>query len=80
MHLSSFILIFVCALCTTVLGRTFNITNNCNQKIWLGIQGNPLIQNGGFEVNAHASKKIDVPDKWVCFILFHLEVKLIKYT
>jgi hypothetical protein len=65
MFLSSFTIIFVCIVSTTVSDRTFRITNNCDQNIWLGIQGQPLIYNGGLEVDAHSAKDINVPDGWV---------------
>lgn len=45
--------------------RTFRINNQCNQKLWFGIQGQPLIYSGGFDVEAHATKDIRVPDGWV---------------
>jgi hypothetical protein len=45
--------------------RTFRIKNQCSQKIWMGVQGQPLIVNGGFEVNAGSSIDVSVPDGWV---------------
>lgn len=57
--------IYLCFVSVVFTKRTFKITNNCNQKIWLGIQGQPLINNGGLEINARSSRNIDVPDKWV---------------
>ena len=53
------------AVSTTSSARTFRITNRCDQMLWLGIQGKPLIYNGGFNVNAQSSKDISVPDGWV---------------
>ena len=66
MYSSTFTIICVCLVSLTLSDRTFKITNNCNQKIWIGLQGNPLIYNGGFEVDARSAKDIKVPDKWVC--------------
>jgi hypothetical protein len=66
MSFSAFTIIFLCVVSTTLSARTFRITNNCNQKIWLGVQGKPLIYNGGFKVNARSTKMITVPDRWVC--------------
>jgi hypothetical protein len=31
----------------------------------MGVQGKPLIYSGGFEINAHTTKEINVPDGWV---------------
>jgi hypothetical protein len=31
----------------------------------MGIQGNPLIYSGGFEINGQSTKEINVPDGWV---------------
>jgi hypothetical protein len=50
---------------TIMCARTFRINNQCNQKLWFGIQGQPLIYSGGFEVDAHSTKDISVPDGWV---------------
>ena len=61
----SIIVVVVCVVSITSAARTFRITNRCNQKLWIGIQGNPLIYNGGFDVNARSSKDIRVPDGWV---------------
>ncbi len=45
--------------------RTFRINNQCSQKVWMGVQGEPLILNGGFELDARSSIDISVPDRWV---------------
>jgi hypothetical protein len=66
MSLYSLTIIVICVISTTLSARQFRITNNCNQKIWMGVQGKPLVKNGGFVVNARASVNIDVPDGWVC--------------
>ncbi len=70
MTLSLFAMIFICVVSTTLSERTFRITNNCDQKLWPGIDGQPLIYGGGFEVDAGSTKNINVPDTWVC--LFYL--------
>jgi hypothetical protein len=63
---SSFTIIIVCVTLTTLWARTFCITNNCDQKIWFGVQGELWINNGRFEINTRSSTNIDVPDEWVC--------------
>jgi hypothetical protein len=60
-----YLIIFTCAIPTILSARTFRINNQCDQKIWLGIQGQPLIYSGGFDVDAHSRKDISVPDGWV---------------
>jgi hypothetical protein len=70
MSLSSFAIIFVCVVSTTLSDRTFRITNNCDQKLWIGIQGNPLIYGGGVEVDSRSSINLNVPNKWVCLFYF----------
>ncbi|CAF1268110.1 unnamed protein product [Didymodactylos carnosus] len=45
--------------------RTFRFINQCKQTLWIGIQGRPLIVDGGFELPAASTKDIDVPDGWV---------------
>jgi hypothetical protein len=64
MALLSLIAIFLCV-ASTVSARTFRITNNCDQKLWFGVQGQPLIYGGGFEVNSRSSMNLNVPDGWV---------------
>jgi hypothetical protein len=66
MSSSTFVIILICIVSATLSARTFRITNKCDQKIWLGMQGQPLIYNGGFEINARSMKTISVPDGWVC--------------
>ena len=80
MAASSFAIIFLCVVSTTLSARTFRIKNNCDQKLWFGVQGQPLIYNGGFEVNARSSINIKVPDGWVCIssLFFNLASRLIE--
>lgn len=42
----------------------FEVFNNCPFKVWPGIQGSSLVEGGGFELDAGASKKLSVPDGW----------------
>jgi hypothetical protein len=63
--MNTYLIIFICALPTILSARNFRINNQCDQKIWLGIQGQPLIHSGGFDVDAHSIKDISVPDGWV---------------
>ena len=65
MGLFSIIIVLICAISSTSSARIFRITNQCNQKLWFGIQGNPLIYSGGFDVDARSSKDLSVPDGWV---------------
>jgi hypothetical protein len=58
-------IIFTCALPTILLARTFRINNQCEQNLWFGIQGQPLIYSGGFDVNSRSTRDISVPDGWV---------------
>ncbi|CAF4268641.1 unnamed protein product [Rotaria sp. Silwood2] len=60
-----YFIIFTCVIPTLCVARTFRINNQCNQNIWLGIQGQPLIYSGGVEVDARSTKDISVPDAWV---------------
>ena len=50
---------------TILAARTFRINNQCSQKLWFGIQGRPLIYSGGFDVDAHSTRDLSVPDGWV---------------
>ena len=50
---------------TILSARTFRINNQCNQKLWIGIQGQPLIYSDGFDVEARSTRDISVPDGWV---------------
>jgi hypothetical protein len=75
MSLYSLTIIVVCVISTTSSARTFRITNNCNQKIYMGVQGKPLVKNGGFVVNARGSVDISVPDGWVCTSYFSYSVR-----
>ncbi len=63
MNIHLIILIYVIP--TILSARTFRINNQCDQKLWFGIQGNPLIYSGGFDVEARSTKDISVPDGWV---------------
>ncbi|CAF3747141.1 unnamed protein product [Rotaria sp. Silwood1] len=65
MGLALFAIIFACVVSITLSARTFRITNNCDQKLWFGVQGQPLIYGGGFEVNSRSSINLAVPDGWV---------------
>lgn len=72
-----YLVIFTMIIPTLLAARTFRINNQCNQKLWFGIQGQPLIYAGGFDVEARSVKDISVPDGWVredvlqyCFKLF----------
>jgi hypothetical protein len=58
-------IVFAWFIPTIVLGRVFRINNQCDQNLWFGIQGRPLIYSGGFDVEAHSTKDINVPDGWV---------------
>ncbi|CAF0979284.1 unnamed protein product [Rotaria sp. Silwood1] len=58
-------IIFICTIPTILSARIFRINNQCDQKLWFGTQGKPLIYSGGFEVNARSTKDISVPDGWV---------------
>jgi hypothetical protein len=60
-----YLIIFTFIIPTIVSARTFRINNQCNQKLWFGIQGQPLIYSGGFDVDAGSTKEISVPDGWV---------------
>jgi len=42
-----YLIIFICALPTILSTRTFRINNQCDQNIWFGIYGKPLIYQGG---------------------------------
>jgi len=60
-----YLIIFACAIPIILSARTFRINNQCDQKIWLGIQGNPLIYSGVLDIEARSTKDISIPDKWV---------------
>lgn len=57
--------ILICIIPIVLSARTFRINNQCSQKIWLGIDGNPLIYSGGLEIGARSTRDISVPDNWV---------------
>ena len=65
MHLLTHCFLIALAISAALSARTFRISNRCNQKLWFGVQGNPLIYSGGFEVEAGASRDLSVPDGWV---------------
>jgi hypothetical protein len=69
MAILSLSVIFICCI-STLSARTFRITNNCDQKLWFGIQGQPLVYNGGFEVNARSAMNLNIPDGWVCISIY----------
>lgn len=60
-----YFIIFTSVLATLSSARTVRINNQCDQKLWFGIQGKPLIYSGGFDVAARSTKDISVPDGWV---------------
>lgn len=68
--MSNYLIIFLCVLPAIVSARVFRINNQCNQKIWFGLDGKPLIYSGGFEVEAGSIKEINVPNKWVRALYF----------
>ena len=68
------LIVFLCAAPTIVSARTFRITNNCDQKLWFGVQGQPLVYGGGFEVNARASINLNIPDGWVSLVCYGSKV------
>ncbi|CAF1230198.1 unnamed protein product [Didymodactylos carnosus] len=45
-------------------GRNFRFVSQCTQTIWIGVQGKPLIENGGFKLAAKSSRNVFVPDAW----------------
>jgi hypothetical protein len=65
MHLLSLAIFIVCAISATLSDRTFRLTNQCDQTIWFGIQGQPLIYSGSVEVGAGSFQDINVPEGWV---------------
>jgi hypothetical protein len=70
MAILSLTVIFLCVVSTTVSARIFRLTNNCDQKLWFGIQGQPLVYGGGVEVNSRATMDLNIPDGWVCLFCF----------
>ena len=76
MTFSSISILFLCVAATTVSARIFRISNNCDQKLWFGIQGQPLVYGGGFEVESRSSKDLTIPDGWVC--LHHLLIQFVN--
>lgn len=68
----SFTIIIICTISATTSERTFRVTNNCNQKLWFGIQGQPLLYGGGFEVNTRSSIDLKIPDGWVCLLNIYI--------
>lgn len=45
-------------------GPTIHVYNKCPFDIWPGIQGNPLVENGGFHLGAGQTQSFQVPDGW----------------
>ena len=45
-------------------GPTIHVYNKCPFDIWPGIQGNPLVANGGFHLGPGETRNIQVPDGW----------------
>ena len=46
---------------TPASSRTLSFKNNCEQTIWVGAQGNPLPENGGWRLDVGESRDIQVP-------------------
>ena len=65
MIFSVYLIAFISIIPTLFSARTIRINNQCDQKLWFGIQGRPLIYSGGFDVEPHSTKDISVPDQWV---------------
>ncbi|KAH7699403.1 Protein THN-3, partial [Aphelenchoides avenae] len=42
----------------------FEVVNNCKEKIWPGLLGNPLVEESGFELAPGKSKTIQIPKGW----------------
>uniref|UniRef100_A0A914E019 Thaumatin-like protein n=1 Tax=Acrobeloides nanus TaxID=290746 RepID=A0A914E019_9BILA len=45
-------------------GPAIHVYNKCPFEIWPGIQGNPLVANGGFHLAPGEARIIQVPDGW----------------
>ncbi|KAJ3166026.1 hypothetical protein HDU88_003569 [Geranomyces variabilis] len=45
-------------------GRTIQVVNSCPEDIWIGIQGNPLLANGGLFLPRGQSQNIQAPNTW----------------
>ncbi|KAI8586066.1 thaumatin-like protein, partial [Geranomyces variabilis] len=44
--------------------RTIQVVNSCPEDIWIGIQGKPLLANGGLFLPRGQSKNIQAPNNW----------------
>lgn len=74
-----YLIIFTCIISSLLSERTFRINNQCGQKLWFGIQGQPLIYSGGFDVDARSTKDINVPDGWIREYILLLTACSISY-
>lgn len=44
---------------------TFTFVNNCQETVWLGISGSPVLQNNGLILSAGQSTSIEASDGWM---------------
>ncbi len=61
----NFVLVVFALIEYSLSDRRIIINNQCQQTIWMGVQGNPQVEGGGFKVTPNSKKEIQVPDKWV---------------
>eukprot|EP00249_Psilotum_nudum_P030431 c43040_g1_i1 orf=468-1187(+) len=47
-----------------VQGTTFTFVNKCHNIVWVGIQGNMVLSNGGFELAQGRSISLNAPNGW----------------
>ncbi|KAJ3163476.1 hypothetical protein HDU86_000055 [Geranomyces michiganensis] len=45
-------------------GRTIQVVNQCTEDIWVGIQGDPILNNGGLFLPRGAVQNIQAPNVW----------------
>lgn len=45
-------------------GRVFTFVNKCSEPVWVGTQGNVLLQGGGWELKAGGVKEVVAPGGW----------------
>ena len=48
----------------TVNAHELRIQNKCQQRLHIGIQGRPLLENGGFVLSSGQTKSITAPTGW----------------
>ncbi|XP_064617292.1 uncharacterized protein LOC135481389 [Liolophura sinensis] len=62
--LAPLLILVTCAWMPSRANHVFHIRNQCSQTVWVGILGNHLLEQGGFQLNRGSRRDITVPDQF----------------